>query len=100
MYIENTLFRQDCLAHGLVCLCNQEGSNMNQVIYYVRNETILNRIAVNQHQIDMKTYLQIKTAKQMKKQILNQIHSIITLINIQMVTMHNLITKRKFQGEL
>ena len=93
MHSENTLFRQDCLAQGVVCHCNQEGSNMSQVIYY-------NRIAVNQHQIDMQTYLQIKTAKHVKKQILNHIQSIITLINIQMVMMHNLITKRKFQGEL
>ena len=40
---------------------------MHQVIYYVRNETILNRMALNQHQIDTKTYLQIKRAKHVEK---------------------------------
>ena len=52
------------------------------------------------NQIDIITYLQIKRAKHVKKQILNHIHIIITLIKIQMDKMHKVVTERKFQGEL
>ena len=76
------------------------GSNMHQVIYFVSNETILNRKQWTNIKFIRKPICRLKERNMWKKQILNHIHIIITLIKIQMVMMHKLITKRKFQGEL